>query len=143
MSDAWVVDTGVWRRAIIARNGSSLLGAVGALGCFAIPAVCDELLLMGIDIEPNAPDPGRAEVRDFVRSHRVTRREGHWESKARGREPRPLLFVGIGWVDAIILCAAFLRRTGLWSHDAKLLDAAEALGLSARADGAPEGLRRE
>ena len=46
-------------------------------------------------------------------------------------EANRLMGLGIGWVDAHLLCSAVLTGTGLWTMDKPLVQAARSIGLLA------------
>lgn len=47
-------------------------------------------------------------------------------------EAHSLNGVGIGWIDAHLLCSAVLNRMPLWTRDRKLQAAAKALGIAGK-----------
>jgi predicted nucleic acid-binding protein len=118
-----LVDTSVWRRY---WSGSASVERLGDLldedGLVLIhPFVLGELVLGGLAPREEAlfePLPvadliPHAEVLDFVRRRRLTRR-------------------GIGWVDAHLLASALVSQADLWTVDAALKAAAGDVGVAFR-----------
>lgn len=114
-----LVDTSVWVEHL--RSGVVELAALLERGEVLIhPWVIGELacgdqldrhrvltLLQGLPAAPTASD---AEVLMLIETHQLMGR-------------------GIGWIDAHLLASALLARAPLWTHDRRLAEMAEAIGV--------------
>jgi predicted nucleic acid-binding protein len=114
-----LADTSVWidhfRRSNpslerLLRDGEAVTHpfVIGELACGSMKN--REALLEYLMALPRADSASHEEVLRLIEDHRLWRR-------------------GIGWTDAHLLASALLSRSGLWTLDRRLAQAAAALGL--------------